>query len=83
MSNIVTPLTILSGTFYSIRQLPDVLQYISFANPVFYLIDGFRQGCAGYSEATSWVAIFGLVTTNLLLLGICLRLFATGWRLKP
>lgn len=84
MSNvIVAPLTVLSGTFYSLQQLPVVLQPVALANPVFYLIDGFRHGSSGYGEAIPWVATMVLIAGNLSLVGICLRLWATGWRLKP
>lgn len=84
MSNvIVAPLTVLSGTFYSLQQLPNVLQPVGLANPVFYLIDAFRRACTGYGEAVPWVAVVVLVASDLLLVGICLRLWATGWRLKP
>ena len=84
MSNvIVAPATVLSGTFYSLQQLPVVLQPVALANPVFYLIDGFRGACTGDGEAIPWVATVVLVASNLLLIGTCLRLWATGWRLKP
>ena len=48
---IITPLTFLSGTFYAITNLPQPFLAFSHANPVFYLIDGFRYGFTGAAEA--------------------------------
>ena len=54
---IIVPLSFLSGTFYSIKRLPEVLQKISEWNPFFYIIDGFRYGFLGVSDGS---IIFGL-----------------------
>lgn len=79
MSNvIVAPLTILSGTFYSLQQLPEALRTVALANPVFYLIDGFRQGFLGVSESDPVVAWAVVLGANLAVGGLCLYLFATG-----
>jgi ABC-2 type transport system permease protein len=84
MSNvIVAPLTILSGTFYSLQQLPEALRTVALANPVFYLIDGFRQGFLGASESDPVVALAVVLGANLAVGGLCLHLFATAYRLKP
>ena len=50
----VTPLSFLSGTFYSIQDLPPFFQHISHANPFFYMIDGFRFAITGYSSVLLW-----------------------------
>lgn len=81
-SIVVAPLTMLSGTFYAMEHLPEPLRTLGFANPVFYLIDGFRQATTGYGEARPLVTTGVLLVANLCLIAICLRLFATGWRLK-
>src|SRR5919106_681463 len=84
MSNVVVaPLTILSGTFYGIEQLPQGMQGLGLANPVFYVIDGFRGGFTGHAEGSPAIATAVVVIANLCLTGVCVRLFATGWRLKP
>jgi len=79
---IVTPLSFLSGTFYSIDVLPPVLQTITHYNPIFYLIDGLRYGVLGISDrpvTTGALYCAGLT----LLLGLWgWRWFATGYRLK-
>lgn len=48
---IVTPLSFLSGTFYSVEVLPQPFQALAHWNPIFYLIDGARYGIAGVSDA--------------------------------
>ena len=60
---IIVPLSFLSGTFYSIDRLPDVLKNISEANPFFYIIDGFRYGFLGVADGA---VQFGLIYTILL-----------------
>ena len=79
---VVAPLSLLSGTFYSVDKLAPVFQTISHANPFFYIISGFRYGFL--SEADSPV-LFGA----LLLLGInmamgllCYALLRRGWKIR-
>src|SRR5919106_703755 len=73
MSNVVVaPLTILSGTFYGIEQLPQGMQGLGLANPVFYLIDGFRAGFTGHAEASPVIGTAVAVMANLFLAGVCL-----------
>jgi ABC-2 type transport system permease protein len=48
---LILPLTMLSGVFFSIHSLPPFWQRVSHLNPVFYLIDGFRYGFFGVSDA--------------------------------
>ncbi|WP_171181552.1 ABC transporter permease [Ruegeria sp. HKCCD8929] len=79
---IVTPLAFLSGTFYSVEALPPVLNRITHANPVFYLIDGLRYGVIGVSDSSPWL---GLAACSAATTAVCLlawRMFATGYRLK-
>ncbi|MEM9010380.1 MAG: ABC transporter permease [Pseudomonadota bacterium] len=79
---IVTPLSFLSGTFYSISVLPETMQRLSAANPVFYLIDGFRHGILGTSDASPWIGlVLSLVVAGGLWL-LCWRWLARGFRLK-
>ena len=80
---IVTPLAFLSGTFYSIRDLPPLLETVLRANPVFYLIDGVRFGMIGQSDADPWL---GLGIASAATLAVCLLAwywFRIGYRLKP
>lgn len=79
---VVTPLTFLSGTFYSIDRLPDVLRGVAAVNPFFYAIDGFRYGFIDRADAPLLTGALVLIGTNLVLALLCYRLLATGWRLK-
>ncbi len=79
---IVQPLTFLGGTFYSIHVLPPIWQKITLANPVVYLVSGFRWSffeVADVSPATSLVVtLFFLVVC----LAIIMWIFRTGYKLK-
>ena len=80
---VITPLSFLSGTFYSIQALPPALEAASRWNPVFYLIDGVRHGMIGRSDASPWL---GLAVTGGFTLAVCLLAWhwlRTGYRLKP
>jgi ABC-2 type transport system permease protein len=57
---ILTPLTYLGGVFYSINLLSDFWQTVSLANPVLYMVNGFRYGILGESDINPWVS-FGLI----------------------
>ena len=54
---IITPLSFLSGTFYSIEALPPLMQTLTHLNPVFYLIDGVRYGMIGTSDSSPWLGL--------------------------
>ncbi|RFB05792.1 ABC transporter permease [Parvularcula marina] len=81
---VITPLTFLSGTFYSVNKegLPDWVPGVSAFNPLFYLIDGFRYGFIGVSDAPVMRgALISLVLTVGLIF-ITYRLFRSGYKLK-
>jgi ABC-2 type transport system permease protein len=79
---IVTPLAFLGGSFYSIQMLPPVWQTIALANPVVYLISGFRWSFFGTSD----VGVEASLAMTLVFMAICLAaitwIFRTGYRLK-
>ncbi len=79
---IVTPLSFLSGTFYSIERLPETFRLLAQANPFFYMIDGFRYGFIDHADGglASGAAVVGLV--NLGLAFLAYRMFKTGYKLK-
>jgi ABC-2 type transport system permease protein len=79
---IVTPLTFLGGSFYSIHILPEPWRTISLFNPVVYLVSGFRWSF--YESADVSVGISLMLTCGFLLLclGIVAWIFKTGYRLK-
>jgi len=79
---IITPLTFLGGSFYSIDMLPPFWQTVSLFNPVVYLVSGFRWSFFGLADVS--VAVSLAMTTVFLaaLLAIVAWIFRTGYRLK-
>jgi ABC-2 type transport system permease protein len=79
---VVTPLTFLGGSFYSINMLPPVWQTVTLFNPVVYLLSGFRWSFFGTSDINFGISLgMTLVFMALCLAGIYV-IFRTGWRLK-
>ncbi len=81
-SYIITPLSFLSGTFYSVKHLPEFWQTINLANPFFYMIDGFRYSMTGQSDADITTGMSILIISNIILYAIVLRLLKSGYRIK-
>ena len=79
---VVTPLSLLSGTFYSVEQLAPTFQAISPANPFFYVISGFRYGFLGISDSPILVGAVGLLALNIALWALCYSLLKRGWKIK-
>jgi ABC-2 type transport system permease protein len=79
---VVTPLSLLSGTFYSVEQLAPAFRAVSHANPFFYVISGFRAGFLGISDSPIAVGAIGLFLLNLLLAFVCFQLLRSGWKIK-
>jgi ABC-2 type transport system permease protein len=79
---LVTPLSFLSGTFYSIDRLPEGFHAVALANPFFYMIDGFRYGFIGQADGPVAVGAVIVGATNLFLLAVTYRMLATGYKLK-
>ena len=80
---VITPLSFLSGTFYSIQRLPEAAQTLAQFNPFFYMIDGFRYGFIGYADGNIAAGVVVMAAINLTLWTLCTRLFAIGYKLKP
>nr|WP_318272717.1 ABC transporter permease [Paracoccus saliphilus] len=80
---IITPLSFLSGTFYSVDALPEPFNTLSHWNPVFYLIDGARYGVTGVSDAPPLRGFLICGAVVLLVLALALRWLKTGYRMKP
>ncbi|WP_155264250.1 ABC transporter permease [Sphingomonas segetis] len=79
---VITPLSLLSGTFYSINQLAPSFRAVSHANPFFYVISGFRAGFLGISDSPLLIGAAGLPVLNLLLWALCYALLKSGWKIK-
>lgn len=80
---VVTPLSFLSGTFYSVEVLPPVMRTITQFNPIHYLIDGMRYGVLGTSDADPVTGLLFNLALCAAMAGLCWQWFRTGYRLKP
>ncbi|MGD8327487.1 MAG: ABC transporter permease [Sphingomonadales bacterium] len=79
---IIQPLSLLSGTFYSISVLAPSWQMVSHANPFFYLIDGVRYGMLGHSDGDITLGIWVILGLNLALWTWAQYLFKSGYKLR-
>ncbi|HEY7809201.1 MAG TPA: ABC transporter permease [Allosphingosinicella sp.] len=79
---VVAPLSLLSGTFYSIDSLAPAFQAVSHANPFFYVISGFRYGFLGAADSPIAFGAGLLLAINIGLGTLCYTLLRKGWRLK-
>jgi len=79
---IIVPLSFLSGTFYSIEKLPEVLQIVSKWNPFFYIIDGFRYGFLGASDGSIKFGLIYLTILSYLTWLVSYILFKKGYKIK-
>jgi ABC-2 type transport system permease protein len=79
---VVTPLSFLSGTFYSIEVLPPAMQATIQMNPIFYLIDGMRHAALGQGDADPAFGIVLVMAVNLALALVAWRWLRSGYRLK-
>ena len=75
---VITPLTYLGGVFYSISLLPEFWQYVSKANPIIYMVDGFRYGFLGSSDINVTIGLGMLVLFTIGLFSINLYLLKKG-----
>lgn len=79
---LIMPLTFLSGVFYSIHSLPPFWRTLSQANPVFYMIDGFRYGFFGSSDVSPWLSL-AVVGGFTAVLGLAVyAVLQSGWKLR-
>jgi ABC-2 type transport system permease protein len=79
---IIIPLSFLSGTFYSIKILPEFIQKLSLFNPFFYMIDGFRYGFLGLSDANIMTSIQILILCFIILLFFSYLILQSGYKLR-
>ena len=80
---IITPLTFLGGTFYSIAVLPPFWQKVALFNPLVYLISGFRWSFFGVADVNVGISLAMVMLFLSLCLAIVWWIFRTGYRLKP
>ena len=79
---IITPLTFLGGSFYSIDMLPPVWQTVTLFNPVVYLISGFRYSFFGVADVHIGISLGMTLLFLTLCMGLVWWIFKTGYKLK-
>jgi len=79
---VVAPLSLLSGTFYSVDRLAPAFRAFSHANPFFYIISGFRYGFLGTADSPVLIGSIVVFCVDAVLFVLCYQLLARGWRLK-
>ena len=79
---IITPLTFLGGSFYSISVLPEFWQKVALLNPVVYLISGFRWSFYSIEDVNIWLSLAMTLSFLLIAIATVMWIFKTGYRLK-
>jgi ABC-2 type transport system permease protein len=79
---VILPMTFLSGVFFSIHTLPPFWAQLSLYNPFFYMIDGFRYGFLGVSDASSTTGLLVVSVFLILVSALCLRILNSGYRMR-
>jgi ABC-2 type transport system permease protein len=80
---VITPLTFLGGSFYSISMLPPIWQKITLFNPVVYLVSGFRWAFYGVSDVAVGISLGMTCLFCVVCLAGIMVIFRTGYRIKP
>ncbi|WP_443025404.1 ABC transporter permease [Sphingomonas sp. RB3P16] len=79
---LIAPLTLLSGTFYSVDKLAPAFRAFSHANPFFYIISGFRYGFLGTADSPVLVGGVVVLAIDVVLGILCYALLRSGWKIK-
>jgi ABC-2 type transport system permease protein len=79
---VIMPMTFLSGVFYSIGSLPPFWQKVSHLNPFFYMIDGFRYGFFGVSDASPWLSLSIVGSALAVVSLVAMHLLRTGYKIR-
>ncbi len=79
---VITPLTYLGGVFYSVSMLPAFWGGVARANPILYMVDGFRFGFLGSSDIPVWISMLLVFVLALFFFILCIYLFKKGYKLR-
>ncbi len=79
---VITPLVFLGGSFYSISMLPPAWQTVAMANPVVYLVSGFRWSFFGMADVPVGLSLVAILLFTAICLGVIWWIFRSGWRLR-
>jgi ABC-2 type transport system permease protein len=80
---IITPLTFLGGSFYSVSMLPPLWRKVTLFNPVVYLVSGFRWSFYGVADVAVGISLAATTGFMVICMLVIWRIFATGYKLKP
>ena len=81
-SYIVTPLTFLSGTFYSTNALPEFWRGVAHFNPFFYMIDGFRYSLTGQNDGDVTVGVVYILVINVVLASVLYLMLSKSYKIR-
>ena len=79
---LVLPVSFLSGSFFSIQRLPELLQKVMLINPFFYMVDTFRFGFISNSDGSTKIGLIYLFLLTIIIWYLCWKLFKSGYRIK-
>ncbi|WP_037523185.1 ABC transporter permease [Sphingomonas sp. Mn802worker] len=79
---VIAPLTLLSGTFYSVDHLAPAFRAFSHVNPFFYVISGFRYGFLGTADSSVMLGSIVILAIDVAMGLLCYTLLKRGWKLK-
>ena len=79
---ILLPLSFFGGVFHSVSLLPETLARLSFANPIFYMVNGIRSSMIGVSDVSSITAGLVILVLSLISFAWCVQLFKRGYNLR-
>ena len=79
---LVLPASFLSGSFFSIQRLPEILQKVMLINPFFYMVDTFRFGFISNSDGSTKVGLIYLFLLTMIIWYLCWKLFKNGYKIK-
>lgn len=79
---VITPLVYLGGVFHSITMVPEALRGLTIFNPMFYMVNGFRYGMLGVSDAPAWQCMLVVLVLFLALFSTNVALFRAGFKLR-
>ena len=81
-SFVITPLTFLGGSFYSINMLPELWQKVSYFNPIVYLVSAFRWSFYGNSDVNIITSIIAILVFLFFFIILIYLIFKTGYKIK-
>ena len=79
---IIVPLSFLSGTFYSVDRLPELLKTLSYYNPFFHMIDGFRYSFINNMDGSITFGLMYLTILSIIIWYIAYLLYKKGYKIK-